>query len=271
MFWPEGGAAGELVECLTTQGAWSEPVSDLESSIRAAQRLSPIEFLVVAGDTRALAAGVPLLRWLTVRGDPVTAVIASVDGEPALRQFKGLPVCSILPRGVSMAEVMDGVEHAIVHARRLARAAAGATASRRSELPIGPLVEDLLDTLAGGVERHRRVLACLLFGLSNKEMVDRLALHSEDQVKKEVGRVLRRIGSQNRSGLFRSYLERRGAVDAIGVHTHPTGDSVSPRNWPAGASTNEARHTVVRRTKEPLHGTKEPLPPRTPTPKLNPC
>ena len=84
-----------------------------------------------------------------------------------------------------------------------------------AEQEIAEFVVNLLDSLSDRVSRRRRVLACILMGLTNKEMVDELALQTENQVKKEVRRVLESIGVTNRTALIRAYLERTGTIDTV--------------------------------------------------------
>ena len=89
-----------------------------------------------------------------------------------------------------------------------------------AEHEIAAFLDKLLDSLSERVERRRRVLACILMGLTNKEMVDVLSLETENQVKKEVRRVLKSIGVTNRTAVVRAYLERAGVIEEVRAVTH---------------------------------------------------
>lgn len=214
----------QLVTALRRSGAWALGAEESRAAQRATADLGTLEFLLIVGDAAVLETGATVLDAAVRRGDPVMGVVVTPPKPGAdLGHLHGLPVYAFYEDSVTTLELIAALSLAVGYIRRLARAHVS-TPPPTFESPLDPrraaaLVQELLDALSGGSAHRRRVLACLVVGMTNKEMIDVLALDTENQVKKAVRGVLQSIGVTTRTAIVRAYFERIGALDAMLQHT----------------------------------------------------
>jgi DNA-binding NarL/FixJ family response regulator len=174
-----------------------------EQAVALAERFRP-HLLMVQEEIATEPPGNLMEQIRRVSPPSKVVITASAMMGDAASRFMESGAADVIPRSAALSRVVKCVRDAMKHKAAPARPTTGATIVRALEYTQKPLMRPV-DTLT---RREKNVIACLMQGLPNREISQRLSI-AEQTVKNHLRSVFDKVGVSDRLELVLYALHHR--------------------------------------------------------------